>query len=137
MTTFLDTNVVIALLDAKHRYHSWSVEELAKRKMEGPAIVSDIVYCEVSVGMKDKTEVDKAIRTLGLERLRCQDDALVRAGVAFKKYKDINNGPKQGVLPDFIIGSVAETEGAPLMTVNSKDFISYFDIELISPPKSD
>lgn len=137
MTTFLDTNIVIALLDDGHPHHPWSVEELIKRKIEGPAIVSDIVYCEVSVGMKDKAEVDEAISRLGLERVRCRDEALVRAGAAFKEYKTKNNGPKLGVLPDFIIGSVAETEGAPLMTVNEKDFAGYFPgVDLICPPKA-
>lgn len=133
MTTFLDTNIVIALLDDKHMHHRWSVEELVRRKADGPAIVSDIVYCEVSVGMKDKAEIDEAISRLGLERVRCRDEALVRAGVAFKQYRDVRKGPKTGVLPDFIIGSVAEVEGAPLMTINSKDFIGHFEIKIISP----
>lgn len=137
MTTFLDTNIVIALLDERHPHHPWSVDELVKRKLEGPAIVSDIVYCEVSVGMKNKAEVDEAISQLGLERVRCRDEALVRAGAAFKEYKTQKNGPKMGVLPDFIIGSVAEIEDAPLMTVNEKDFIGYFpNVSLISPPKA-
>ena len=136
MTTFLDTNIVISLLDDDHPNHLWSVEELVRRKLEGPAIVSDIVYCEVSVGMKDKAEVDEAIARLGLERIRCRDEALVRAGAAFKEYKTTKNGPKLGVLPDFIIGSVAEIEGAPLMTVNAKDFTGYFPaVQLIFPPK--
>lgn len=134
MTTFLDTNIVIALLDEAHHHHAWSVEELVKRKQVGPAIVSDIVYCEVSVGMKDKAEVDTAMAQLGLERIRCRDEALVRAGKAFKKYREQNQGPKNGVLPDFLIGSVAEMEGAPLMTANDKDFIGYFpEVEFICP----
>jgi predicted nucleic acid-binding protein len=137
MTTFLDTNIVIALLDEKHPHHPWSVEELVKRKTEGPAVISDVVYCEVSVGMKDKSEVDEAMNQLGLERIRGRDEALVRAGTAFKQYKEKNNGPKTGVLPDFIIGSIAEVEEAPLMTVNEKDFTGYFpDVELICPPKA-
>jgi predicted nucleic acid-binding protein len=135
MTTFLDTNIVIALLDDQHPHHPWSVGELVKRKVEGPTIVSDIVYCEVSVGMKDKAEVNEAIARLGLERIRGRDEALIRAGVAFKEYKQRNNGPKNGVLPDFLIGSIAEVEGAPLMTVNDKDFAGYFPaMALISPP---
>lgn len=134
MTTFLDTNIIVALLDDTHIHHAWSVEELKNRKIEGPAIVSDIVYCEVSVGMKNQAEVDEAINKLGLERIRCRDEALVRAGVAFKEYRDANKGPKLGVLPDFIIGAVAETENAPLMTVNGKDFTGYFPgVALITP----
>jgi predicted nucleic acid-binding protein len=121
MTTFLDTNVVIALLNDK-------------RKGDGPAIVSDIVYCEISIAMKDIAELDEAIVRLGLERLRCNDAALFRAGRAFKHYREINKGPKLGLLPDFLIGAVAEVSGAPLMTTNSKDFVGYFPkMGVISP----
>jgi predicted nucleic acid-binding protein len=134
MTTFLDTNVVIALLNEKDPYHNWSVEELNKRKGDGPAIVSDIVYCEISIAMKDIAELDEAIVRLGLERLRCNDAALFRAGRAFKHYREINKGPKLGLLPDFLIGAVAEVSGAPLMTTNSKDFVGYFPkMGVISP----
>jgi hypothetical protein len=137
MTTFLDTNILIALLDHTHLHHTWAVEELINRKVEGPAIVSDIVYCELSVGMKDQAEVDEAITKLGLERTRCRDDALVRAGAAYREYKEVKKGPKLGVLPDFIIGAVAETAEAALMTVNEKDFTGYFPkVELVSPPKA-
>ena len=57
-------------------------------------IVPDIVYCEVSVGMKDQSELDEAITILGLERIQCSDGALFRAGRAFKRYREINRGPK-------------------------------------------
>lgn len=135
MTTFLDTNIIIALLDKKHSYHAWSVAELVRRKAEGPTIISDIVYCEASVGMQDQASLDAAILQLGLERYRSKDAALFRAGEAFKKYKNENKGQKLGVLPDFLIGAVAEIEGTPLMTINSKDFTGYFpNLTLISPP---
>src|SRR5258706_340212 len=122
MTTFVDTNVIVALLDGKHHHHAWSVKELNERKIEGPAIVSDIVYCEVSVGMKDMAELDEAIARLGLERISLTNAALFRAGRAFLRYRDLNKGPKLGVLPDFLVGAVAATHGAPLMTANPDDF---------------
>lgn len=137
MSTFLDTNVVIALLDSKDPNHAWSVRELDARRAEGPAIVSDIVYCEVSVGMKDRADTDAAISKLGLERMRSRDEALFRAGRAYTDYKTKNSGPKMGVLPDFIIGATADVENSPLMTANQRDYTGYFPkLQLICPPKT-
>ncbi len=134
MTTFLDTNIVIALLSTSDPHHAWSVSELIKRKMDGPAIISDIVYCEVSMGMKSQDEVDAAIELLGLERTGNSDSALVRAGEAFLQYRKTNKGPKLGVLPDFLIGAVADDKKAALMTVNPRDYVNYFPtVKLIEP----
>lgn len=136
MTTLLDTNIVIALLDPGDHFHAWAVELFEALKADGPTIVSDIVYCEVSVAMDNREQMDEAITSLGLDRIACSNEALFRAGKAYKKYKDDNKGPKLGVLPDFIIGAVADVEGIPLWTTNSKDYVGYFDdLELIVPPK--
>lgn len=134
MTTFLDSDVVISLLNNREHRHDWAVDELNRRKAVGPAIISDIVYCEVSMGMNTKEELDKAILLLGLDRFSCKDEALFRAGKAFLKYKKENKGPKLGVVPDFIIGAIADSERVPLMTLNTKDYVNYFpDIEFITP----
>ena len=99
MTTFVDTAVVIYLLDDKSEFHKWSVNELNKAKKEGPVIIPDIVYCELSVGLPSKEATDKAISELALERYPCSDASLFIAGRAFKKYKEENSGPKNTVLP--------------------------------------
>lgn len=137
MTTLIDTNIVIALLDSDDAFHDWAVAKLETRKAEGPVVISDIIYCEVSVAMNEQAEMDEAITRLGLDRLSCSDTALFRAGVAFKKYKDENKGPKLGVLPDFLIGSVAEEAGLPLLTTNPKDFTGYFPTLKIIRPEED
>ena len=126
MTTFLDSCVVIALLNDQDRPHDWSVEEVAKCKTNGPAIICDIVYCEASVAMKSRGELDEAIVAWGLERIRSPDDALFRAGKAFLRYRSENKGQKLGVMPDFLIGATAEVQNAPLITDNKKDFMKYF-----------
>ena len=43
MTAFLDTNILIYLLDPEAQFHTWSVEQLQSCKANGPAVVSDIV----------------------------------------------------------------------------------------------
>jgi len=51
----------------------------------------------------------------------------------FQQYKD-NGGQKKRVLPDFMIGAVAEIANAPLLTANTDDFDGYFPtLQLIAP----
>ncbi len=80
MTALVDTNVMIALLDQDHPCHEWSINELTRRKLDGPVIVSDLVYCEVSIGMTDRVAVDEAIRILGLERTGMTHEAPLQGG---------------------------------------------------------
>jgi predicted nucleic acid-binding protein len=136
MTTFLDTCIVIALTNDADRLHAWSVEEVIKCKSNGPAVICDIVYCEASIGMATRQEIDDVINEWGIERIHMPDDALFRAGRAFIQYKHINKGPKSGVLPDFLVGATAEVHSAPLMTDDVTRFTTYFpSVGLISPPK--
>jgi predicted nucleic acid-binding protein len=135
MTTFLDTSIVIALLRPDDPHHEWSVNQLIARRAEGPAIISDVVFAEMSVAMPDLNSAKQAIEMLALDRMPSSDEALFRAGKAFKQYKEDRNGPKSGVLPDFLIGAVAEVTDVALMTANRRDFIAYFPtLNLISPP---
>lgn len=134
MTTFIDTAVVIYILDQAHEHHAWGVAEFERARRSGPVIIPDIVYSELSVGLPSKEATDKAIAALELERHPCSDETLFRAGRAFKKYKEENAGPKHNVLPDFLIGAQAETQKSPLITNNKTDFQGYFpNLELICP----
>lgn len=136
MTILVDTNIVIAALDENNLFHEWATDQIAALKASSPPlIVPDIVYCEVSVAMDHQDQMDQAIAELGFERLSPSDEALFRAGKAFKRYREVNNGPKLGVLPDFIIGAMAEVLAIPLLTANPKDFVGYFPgLNALTPP---
>ena len=84
--------------------------------------------------MRSKAETDDAIKLLGLERLSYSDAALFRAGEAFKTYRHVNKGQKLGVLPDFLVGALAEVANIPLMTTNPNDFANYFPHVKVSCP---
>ena len=135
MTTFVDTNVIIYLLDPGHSFHGWAKEAATKRRTVGPLIISDIVYSEVSVSLDSVQETDAALASLAIERLRFTNIALFRAGNAFAECRK-SGGPKQSLLSDFLIGAQAETEGVPLLTADRRVFRTYFPaIQLIEPTK--
>jgi predicted nucleic acid-binding protein len=122
MTTFVDTNVIIYLLDSDSPFHNWAMAAATKRRTEGPLIISDIVYSEISVSLKSVEDTDEVLNGLSLERIGFTKDALFRAGRAFAEYRR-RGGQKTNVLSDFLIGAQAETAGAPLLTNNRKDII--------------
>lgn len=137
MTILVDTNIIIALLNHGDKHHAWAAQTFAQLKAESPPlIISDIVYCESSVAMKSVEDMEAAVLSLGLERLSANELALFRAGKAFHTYKKDNKGPKTGVLPDFLIGAMAEALNVPIMTADPKHYTNYFEnLEVIEPPK--
>jgi predicted nucleic acid-binding protein len=134
MTTFLDSNAVIYFLDVKSPFHKWAKELIIKRQAEGPLIISDIVYSEVSVSLDSVEATDAAFNLLAVERMRFTKAVLFRAGKAFVEYRR-RGGMRTRVLSDFLIGAQAEIEEAPLMTADRGVFSSHFpSVELIEPP---
>lgn len=134
MTTFIDSNVLIAILKNTEAIHEWAVKELENCKQAGPAIVSDIVYSEISVTFEDVEKVNAVITELGLTRYPTSEAALFRAGRAHLQYRK-NKGEKTGTLPDFFIGAIAEVEDAPILTNDVARFKTYFPtVRLITPP---
>lgn len=133
MTVLLDTSILIALMNAKEGLHGWSTTEFRRAKQKGPTAICDIVYCEASVALPSKADIDAVVGALSLERVKISDDALFRAGKAFLVYRR-NRGLKPRMLPDFLIGAVAEETQCELMTNNADDFRKYFpSVQLIVP----
>lgn len=133
MTTVVDTNVLFSILQTTDPHHRWALREFRTIRNRGPVIVCDLVYSEMSVGMKVQSEVDAVIDRLSLERYPQDDASLFRAGKAFLAYRR-NKGPKTRVLPDFVIGAIAETIGASLITADVDVFRTYFpSVKVIGP----
>lgn len=132
MTTFVDSSVVLDLIQALPNEHTvWSSEQLIIAKAGGPVFVSDIVYSEIAYDLDDVAAVDDVINSLALARCAYTNDALFRAAKAFRRYRETTPGNKVNVLPDFLIGALAESEGHPLLTRNPNPIRHYFkDLEV-------
>ncbi len=133
MTTFLDTNIIVYLLDSNSSFHDWAKATATKRRTAGPLLISDIVYSEISVSLDSVEDTDATLDALAIERVRFSTTALFSAGRAFAEYRR-RGGPRTSLLADFLIGAQAEAEGAPLITNDRCNFSSYFPtVELIVP----
>lgn len=132
--TYIDTNVLIDLLDESTERYASCLEHLENARAQGRVFISDIVYSEVSIGMATRADLDAVIQALKLSRSPFSDEALFRAGRAYKYYKEDNNGPKNNVLPDFLIGAQAEVDSLPLVTSDAKRIAAYFPkLQILTP----
>ncbi len=68
MTTLFDTSALFAVLKPDDAHHRWSVEQLEARKADGPVVIIDVVFSELSVNMT-KEEIQAAITYLAVDRL--------------------------------------------------------------------
>lgn len=133
MSTFIDTSVLIDVTRPGAEHHEWSVGRLNAARERGPVIVSDIVYCEYAVTIEGQDQVNETISRLGLERCGYTDAVLYRAARAFRAYRD-RGGPRENLLPDFLVGALAEAEGCALLTRDPRRVRTYFPaVELIHP----
>jgi predicted nucleic acid-binding protein len=134
MATFIDTNVLIDVLDADPAKRDACAEKLNEAKARGRVLITDIVFSEFSISMQTVEEAEEVVRSLDITRVRCSAAGLFRAGRAYMAYKDENAGPKLNVLPDFIVGAHAAVEGAPLVTGDAKRMTTYFpELAVIKP----
>ncbi|NIJ35490.1 hypothetical protein FHR22_000139 [Sphingopyxis panaciterrae] len=133
MTTYVDTNVLIDLLEPDSQHHAWSTAAVEKAKAVGPILVSDAVYSEFSISMETEDQANEVLETLSFSRCGYSDQALFRAGKAYAQYRQ-NLGTKLNVLPDFYIGAQADVDGVPVLTRDPGKLGTYFpNVALITP----
>ena len=136
MTTYVDTNVIIDLLQPGSKHHAWSLGAVEQAKTQGPIIVSDAVYSEFSISMDTEEHADETLSQFAFVRCGYSNQVLFRAGRAYARYRK-NKGSKANVLPDFFIGALADVEKSPLLTRDPDKVRTYFPaVEIITPPKS-
>jgi predicted nucleic acid-binding protein len=131
--TLVDTNVLIDVLSDDPNWRSWSKDRLEERSDEGPLLINEVVYAELSSRFAAEEQLDDAIWELNVVLERSPKSALFLAGQAFERYRRAG-GTRTGVLPDLFIGAHAQTERLPILTRDVGRYRAYFpDVELIMP----
>ena len=133
----LDTSALLALLNESEDAHPSVLREFQKYKASGMVFVTEVVFAEASAGLNSAVELRLALNEFGISDLSANDEGLFSAGKVYKQYRQgRGEGKKDGVLPDFIIGAVAEVHGVALITLNDKDFVNKFkSLSVINPTK--
>ena len=131
--TLVDSNVLIDITVKDPRWLTWSREAFIDAVEEGPVLVDQIVFAEVSIGYPTPEECESALQVQGVECVPIPWPAAFLAGRAFAAYKQ-RGGHKLAPLPDFFIGAHAAVAGLRLLTRDASRYRTYFPtVELIAP----
>ena len=130
---FVDTNVVVDVVDNDAVWGSWSQQQLDIAASLDDLAINDVVYAELGVGYQDQRALDTMIAGAGLILVPIPRLALFMAAKAYQRYR-ASGGTRTGVLPDFFIGAQALAAGTMLITRDPGRYRVYFpQLPLITP----
>jgi hypothetical protein len=96
-----------------------------------------VVFAEACSRFTTLAMAQAIVDQLNLKMADLTPEDAFRAGLAFQEYRR-NGGPRQTILPDFLIGGQAANRGWPILTRDSKRFASYFpELTIIDPLEHD
>jgi predicted nucleic acid-binding protein len=131
----VDTNVLIDIATDDPHWADWSLQHLELASLQGPLLIDEIIYAELSVGFDRIEELNAFLEGAGIEMHYLPTPALFLAGKAFGRYRRAG-GLRSNILADFFIGAHAAVSRLPLLTRDARKYQTYFpDIEVIAPSR--
>jgi predicted nucleic acid-binding protein len=131
--TLVDSNVLLDVLTDGQAWADWSQGKLERVALDGPLIINDVIYNEISTRYATVEALDLILLDLNIEVAPMPRHALFLAGKAYLQYRAAG-GVRTGVLADFFIGAHAAVEDLPLLTRDVRHYRSYFPtVTLIAP----
>ena len=95
--------------------------------------INHVIFAEISPTFPSADAVMAMVERLGIELVGLSQSDAFRAGICFREYRR-NGGPRNTLIPDFLIGAQASVRGWPILTRDPRRFASYFpEVELIDP----
>lgn len=130
---FVDTNVLVDVLEDDPEWGDWSVRQLRDQSQVHELIINPVVYAELSLAYASVEALDQAIQAMGLVMREIPRSALFLAGKAFVKYRR-GGGTKNNVMADFFIGAHAAVLDCAILTRDARRYKNYFPrVPLIVP----
>ena len=130
---FVDTNILIDLLEPGSAWHRWSRDTVSLASTEQPLVTNLVVFAELSTGFSTLDDQHTFLDGLGIGIAPLTDLAAFEAGRAFGVYR-ANGGTRTTILADLLIGGHALALGATLLTRDPKRFRTCLpELTLITP----
>jgi predicted nucleic acid-binding protein len=131
--TLVDSSVLLDVVTDGQAWADWSQDQLERAALDGPLVINDVIYAEVSARYAAIEAVDSMLDELNIDVAPTPRAALFLAGKAYLQYR-ASGGLRTGVLSDFFIGAHAVVEQVPLLTRDARRYQTYFPtVKLITP----
>lgn len=130
---FVDSNVVIDLVDRVGRWSDWSRTALTEAGTRASFIANAVVLAESAPRFGSSEEQLDYFDSVGITVLPIPAAAAFAAGRAHQRYRRAG-GERDAVIADFLICAHASAVAATLVTRDRGRFATYFpDLLLITP----
>lgn len=130
---YVDTNVVLDVLQRDPTWFDWSLEALVRGRTGDRLITGYVVAAEVGHYVESSAALARNFAGLMIDVIDTDLDAAFGAGQAYREYRR-RGGERLSLLPDFLVGAHAAAVKASILTRDPRRFRSYFpDLPLITP----
>ena len=135
MTTALDSSVLWAIIRCERGYQRW-LQSLMATASEGPLIISPVAFAELAPSTSDEGELLDFLSRLAVTYEPISPAAAHLAGLTFKRYRKAG-GPREHLVPDFIIAAHAQTHAHRLAAIDRGYLRKWFPtLRLLEPGNS-
>ena len=133
MTTALDSSVLWAIIRQEPGHEHW-LQVLMQAASEGPLLISPIAFAELAPSTTDETGLLAFLALLAIAYDPITPAAAHLAGRTFKHYRKAG-GPRQHLVPDFLIAAHAQTQAHRLAAIDRGYLGKWFPkLQLLTPP---
>ncbi len=134
MITALDSSVLWAIIRSEAGHEQW-LKALAEAASEGPLVISPIAFAELAPSTSDEGELLEFLSRLAITYEPISPAAAHLAGLTFKRYRKAG-GPREHLVPDFIIAAHALTHANRLAAVDRGYLRRWFpSLTLLKPSR--
>ena len=130
--TVVDSSVLLDVFTEDRRWLPWSEEQLITAAQRGALILNAVVLAEIAPRFSNIEALRDTLPSMAAVE-EIPTEAAFLAGHAHAAYRRAG-GPRQAVLPDFLIGAHAAVTDRPLLTRDPRRIATYIPgAELITP----
>lgn len=133
MTTATDASILFDILGGDPQFFALSLAALAQCLDDGPVVVCDVVWAEVTAAYARFADGSHPLETMGLRYDPILAPAAELAGAVWGSYRK-RGGPRTRLIPDFLVGAHALTQADRLLTRDRGFRREYFPGLLVIDP---
>ena len=135
MTTALDSSVLWAVIKQEPGHERW-LQALMQAASEGPLLISPVAFAELAPTTVDETKLLALLARLAIAYDPITPATAHLAGLTFKQYRKAG-GPRQHLVPDFLIAAHALTQAYRLAAIDRGYLRKWFPkLQLLTLEKS-